>query len=109
MRGLSISTWHLSLQPDALGYVLQGSQEHHDIWEQFCVASRQQQAAEAAQESALHIAELQNKLHALYSKLVIAAEGALLSVAASLASSGSSVRLSIIIAPERLPLPAPAW
>ena len=56
----------------------------------------------AAQGSALLIAELQNKLHALCVKLCIAAEGVPLSVAASLASCGSFVRLSII-AREHLP------
>ena len=56
--------------------VHKGLPEHHGTWTEFSHVSRQLQAAVTAQGNALLIAELENKMEALYGRLCTAAEGA---------------------------------
>ena len=58
--------------------MLEGLPEHRNTVEEFRLVSRQLEAAKAEQKDALLIAELEDELKAVYTKLVIAAEGALL-------------------------------
>jgi hypothetical protein len=60
--------------------VLEGLPEHRDTVEEFRLVSRQLEAAKAEQKDALLIAELEDELQAANTKLVIAAECALLPV-----------------------------
>ena len=63
--------------------MLEGLPEQRNTVEEFRLVSRQLVAARAAQENALLIAELEDKLQASYIKLSTAAEGAYLSVFAA--------------------------
>ena len=58
--------------------MLEGLPEHRNTVEEFRLVSRQLEAAKAEQKDALLIAELEDELKTVYTKLVIAAEGALL-------------------------------
>lgn len=60
--------------------MVKGLPEHQDVWEEFSSTSWELEAAEAAQDDAPLIAELQEKQQALYAKLIPAAEGAPLEI-----------------------------
>ena len=53
--------------------MLADTPEHRGTWEAFQIVSQQLEAAEAAQEDALLIAELEDELYILYTKLSQAA------------------------------------
>ncbi len=55
--------------------MLADTPEHRGTWEAFQIVSQQLEAAEAAQEDALLIAELEDELYILYTKLSQAARG----------------------------------
>ena len=60
--------------------MIEGLPEHRNVMEEFGLVSWQLEEALAAQESALRIAELEDKHQALYTKFSISAKGAALSV-----------------------------